>query len=73
MPQIEDSFSSENAPVKTITAVDEGLRAFMMRVYNYMAGGIALTGVVAYLTYFASVTQRTETGAPVLTAFGHAL
>jgi uncharacterized protein len=72
MPQIEDSFS-ENVPVKTVTAVDEGLRAYMMRVYNYMAGGIALTGVVAYLTYFASVGQRTDTGAPVLTAFGHAV
>jgi uncharacterized protein len=28
--------------------VDAGLRAFMLRVYNYMAGGLALTGVVAY-------------------------
>jgi uncharacterized protein len=30
--------------------VDAGLRAHMIRVYNYMAGGVALTGVVAYLT-----------------------
>jgi FtsH-binding integral membrane protein len=45
----------------------------MMRVYNYMAGGIALTGVLAYLTYLASVAQRTDTGAPVLTPFGHAV
>ena len=46
MPQIEGPFA-ESAPVKTVTAVDEGLRAYMMRVYNYMAGGILLTGVVA--------------------------
>jgi uncharacterized protein len=32
-------------------AVDQGLRAHMLRVYNYMAGGVALTGVVAWLTY----------------------
>ncbi len=28
--------------------VDEGLRQYMLRVYNYMASGLALTGVVAY-------------------------
>lgn len=32
----------------TQTAVDVGLRQYMLRVYNYMAGGLALTGVVAY-------------------------
>ena len=29
--------------------VDQGLRAYMLRVYNYMASGVAITGVVAYL------------------------
>src|ERR1700682_2546745 len=29
-------------------AIDEGLRAHMQRVYGYMAGGLALTGIVAY-------------------------
>lgn len=28
-------------------AVDEGLRAYMLRVYNYMASGVALSGIVA--------------------------
>ena len=32
-------------------AVDAGLRAHMIRVYNYMAGGVALTGVIAYFTH----------------------
>ena len=27
-------------------AIDQGLRAYMIRVYNYMAMGVALTGVV---------------------------
>jgi uncharacterized protein len=31
-------------------AIDAGLRAYMIRVYNYMAIGVALTGVVAWLT-----------------------
>jgi len=31
-------------------AIDAGLRAHMIRVYNYMALGVTLTGVVAWLT-----------------------
>jgi FtsH-binding integral membrane protein len=30
------------------TLIDAGLRAHMQRVYGYMAGGLALTGIVAY-------------------------
>jgi len=29
--------------------IDVGLRQYMLRVYNYMAGGLAFTGVVAYV------------------------
>ena len=32
----------------TAAAVDEGLRAYMLKVYNYMVVGLALTGVVAF-------------------------
>lgn len=32
-------------------ALDVGLRAHMLRVYNYMAAGVGLTGLVAMLTY----------------------
>ena len=28
--------------------IDVGLRNYMLRIYNYMAGGLALTGIVAY-------------------------
>jgi FtsH-binding integral membrane protein len=35
---------------RTGVAVDEGLRTYMLGVYNYMAAGVALTGIVAYLT-----------------------
>jgi FtsH-binding integral membrane protein len=31
-------------------AIDAGLRAHMITVYNYMAAGVAITGVVAYFT-----------------------
>jgi len=52
-------------------AIDAGLRAYMIRVYNYMATGVALTGLVAWLTYSAAVTQ-TSAGLE-LTSFGHAV
>ncbi|MGB9016703.1 MAG: BAX inhibitor (BI)-1/YccA family protein, partial [Pseudolabrys sp.] len=42
-------------------AIDAGLRAYMIRVYNYMAAGVALTGVVAWLTFNAAV-QSTAGG-----------
>jgi uncharacterized protein len=32
-------------------AIDAGLRAYMIRVYNYMAAGVALTGVVALFAF----------------------
>jgi uncharacterized protein len=57
-------------------AYDMGLRAHMIRVYNYMAGGVALTGVVAWLTYQMAggdaihVIGRSVTG---LTPFGEAV
>ena len=34
--------------------IDQGLRAYMMQVYNYMMAGVALTGVVAYGVYYMS-------------------
>jgi FtsH-binding integral membrane protein len=34
-------------------AIDAGLRPYMLRVYNFMAGGLAVTGAVAY---FATAT-----------------
>ncbi|HVY13572.1 MAG TPA: Bax inhibitor-1/YccA family protein [Alphaproteobacteria bacterium] len=46
------------APATDRAAFDEGLRSHMMRVYNYMGIGVALTGLVAWLV--ASTPQLTE-------------
>jgi uncharacterized protein len=54
-------------------AYDMGLRAHMIRVYNYMAGGVALTGVVAWLTYQMAVVTNASGAITALTPFGHAL
>ncbi len=59
-------------------AIDAGLRAYMIRVYNYMASGVALTGVLSWLTYQAAGGSAIEvvngrlTGVG-LTGFGHAI
>jgi FtsH-binding integral membrane protein len=45
-------------------AIDAGLRAYMIRVYNYMAAGVALTGVAAWLTYQTALANP---------AFAHAI
>jgi FtsH-binding integral membrane protein len=52
-------------------AIDAGLRAYMIRVYNYMAAGVALTGLVAWFTFSAAVTDAG--GSLQLTSFGHAI
>jgi FtsH-binding integral membrane protein len=38
-------------------AVDEGLHAYMLRIYNYMILGLAITGAAALGTYLLSVTS----------------
>lgn len=37
-------------------AVDAGLRSYMLSVYNYMASGVLLTGIVALLAFNSGVT-----------------
>ncbi|MCL6707695.1 Bax inhibitor-1/YccA family protein [Pseudomonas sp. R2.Fl] len=49
------------------TMIDEGLRSYMLKVYNLMALGLAITGVAAYLAFqFAFADGQ-------LTAFGQAI
>jgi hypothetical protein len=54
-------------------AVDAGLRAYMLRVYNYMASAVALTGVVAWFTFQAAVTTDASGAIVGLTSFGQAI
>jgi len=54
-------------------AIDAGLRAYMIRVYNYMAGGVALTGVFAWLTFNMAVVQNASGQITGLTSLGQTL
>ena len=53
------------APPLVGAQIDAGLRANMQRVYSYMAGGLALTGIVAYAAA-ASGFYRAIAGTPLI-------
>ena len=59
------------------SAIDAGLRAHMIRVYNYMASGLVITGVAAYVAYLMAVsstpTQYALANGLYLTSFGATL
>ena len=51
---------------RTTVAIDEGLRAYMLHVYNYMVLGLAITGLAALGIYMASVTGDPGAAARIL-------
>jgi FtsH-binding integral membrane protein len=84
MAQIDNRYAGQYG-ARTDVAVDAGLRAYMLRVYNYMSAGVALTGLVAYVIFSYSVTTDPALAAAVggralalhrgmyLTQFGQAM
>jgi FtsH-binding integral membrane protein len=60
-------------------AVDAGLRAYMLRIYNYMSIGLAITGLAALGVYMAAVTGDPSAAVAkfgnnvYLTQFGYAM
>jgi FtsH-binding integral membrane protein len=48
------------------TSIDEGLRAYMIKVYNLMALGLAITGVAALATMMLATTNDPATAAATL-------
>jgi uncharacterized protein len=57
MSDFDRNYALRGVGTDRAVAYDVGLRAHMIRVYNYMAGGVALTGVVAWLTYQYAVSN----------------
>ena len=52
----------------TAAAIDEGLRSYMLKVYNYMTVGLVVTGLVAYGAFAMAFDQTGN-----LTGFGEAI
>lgn len=57
MAQYDKRYAAQTGTRVETHEVDEGLRSYMLGVYNYMAAGIAITGVVAYATYLLAASN----------------
>lgn len=51
--------------VRARVAIDEGLRAYMLNVYNYMASALLLTGIVAFGAAQSPELMNTIFGTPL--------
>ena len=65
------AFGTENRRLATArvvdrTVIDEGLREYMLRVYNYMASGLALTGAIAYAVAQNETLLQVIYGTPLM-------
>ena len=54
MSDFDRNYAARTGVADRAAAIDVGLRAYMLRVYNYMAAGVALTGVASWIAYQAA-------------------
>ena len=70
-------FNRQNIRSKATIAethvIDEGLRAYMLKVYNYMASGVLLTGVISLFLFKLSVVTAADGSIIGMTGLGNAL
>ena len=52
-------------PFGAAAGVDQGLKSYMLQVYNYMAGALGLSGVVAYLVGTNETLMQAIFGTPL--------
>ena len=66
-------FNRQNIRSKATTTethvIDEGLRAYMLKVYNYMTSGILLTGIISLFLFKLSVVMTPDGSIAGLTAY----
>jgi FtsH-binding integral membrane protein len=54
------SYQTRPAGVRVEAEIDQGLRAYMLKVYNLMALGLAITGLAAWGAFNAAARCRTH-------------
>ncbi len=64
---------AKEASQQSTAVTDEGLRAYMLKVYNYMATGILMTGIIALITFKMSVVTDSSGSIVGLTQVGNAI
>ena len=73
MAEFDRRYAQVGATTTTQTGavVDEGLRSYMLTVYNYMCAGLVLTGLVAYFLFTqattgdAALAAKSAAGVPI--------
>ncbi|MEE2667770.1 MAG: BAX inhibitor (BI)-1/YccA family protein, partial [Pseudomonadota bacterium] len=70
-----NDFNRMNTSTRAVdqTYIDEGLRAHMLRIYNYMTAALLLTGLVAFFFGKASIVTNDLGQIVALTGIGNAL
>jgi len=70
-------FNKQNIQSRAATSethvIDEGLRSYMLKVYNYMASGILITGFISLILFKLSVVTSADGSITGLTNLGNAL
>ena len=69
----ENILNKVKAATQSTVVMDEGLRAYMLKVYNYMATGVLLTGIVALISFNISVVTDASGAIVSFTEFGNTL
>ena len=69
----ENIFNKVKAATQSTVVMDEGLRAYMLKVYNYMATGILLTGIIALISFKMSVVTDSSGAIAGFTSIGNAI
>jgi uncharacterized protein len=62
------AYPGSRSATATSAVLDAGLRAYMLRVYNWMASGLLLTGIIAFA--IANTSLRDAFYPTVMTAYG---
>ena len=60
--QVDPRFASARPSVGATASYDEGLRSYMLSIYNYMASGVLLTGLVAVLFSMGATPEQSLAG-----------
>ena len=70
-------FNKQNIKSRTTVTethvIDEGLRAYMLKVYNYMSSGILITGFISLILFKMSVVTSADGSIVGLTNLGNTL
>ena len=69
----QNIFNKVKEATQSTVVMDEGLRAYMLKVYNYMATGILLTGIISVLTFRLSVETNDVGSIVAFTSLGNAV